>query len=61
MWEINGKGSSEFHLTFSVFVSKLAWEVLIEKTILQIGNIPYLLILLTLTSYTCQRILFGQR
>lgn len=61
MWEINEKVSGKFYLTFSVLVSMLAWEVFIEKTILQISNILYLLILLTLTSSTHQRILFGQR
>lgn len=61
MWEINEKVSGKFYLTFFVLVSMLAWEVFIEKTILQISNILYLLILLTLTSSTHQRILFGQR
>lgn len=45
MWEINEKVSGKFYLTFFVLVSMLAWEVFIEKTILQISNILYLLIL----------------
>lgn len=28
MWEINEKGSGKFHLTFSVLISTLAWDVL---------------------------------
>ena len=61
MWEINEKSSGKFHLNFSALISTLAWEVLTEKTILQIGNTWHLLMLLTLTSTILQRIPFGQR
>lgn len=61
MYEINEKSSGKFHLTVSALLSTLAWEVLIEKTILQIGNTLNLLMLLTLTSTILQRIPFGQR
>lgn len=61
MWEINEKSSGKFHLIFSALISTLAWEVLPEKTILQIGNTRHLLMLLTFTSTILQRIPFGQR
>lgn len=61
MCKINQKSSGKFHLTVSALISTLAWEVLIEKIILQIGSILNLLMLLTVTSTILQRIPFGQR
>ena len=47
-WEINEKCSGKFHLTFSDLVSTLAWEVLIEKTILRISYTLLLIFISTI-------------